>query len=169
MHMWKVWVKHGPLSRNTGLSKLLRIGITFARSSPSTPPSMFCFCLLFLFVVFVCCFCLFVFVCLCLFVVFVCLFCVCFVFLYFLIFLIQFTYLNYNRWQYEHGTSTPSLIAPETYHLDAALLARPGNDEIQLDLFLDYQTNPKIYPSFHAYFKKHQPPTLLTWGKTPQI
>jgi pimeloyl-ACP methyl ester carboxylesterase len=76
-----------------------------------------------------------------------------------------FLTFNTTKWQYEHGTSTPSLIAPETYHLDAALLARPGNDEIQLDLFLDYQTNPKIYPSFHAYFKKHQPPTLLTWGK----
>jgi len=56
-------------------------------------------------------------------------------------------------------------VAPETYFLDAALLARPGNDEIQLDLFLDYQNNLKLYPTFQAYFKKHQPPTLLTWGK----
>ena len=54
------------------------------------------------------------------------------------------------QWQYTQGVTDTSLIAPESYALDAALLARPGNDEIQLDLFLDYRTNVALYPGFRS-------------------
>jgi len=57
------------------------------------------------------------------------------------------------------------LVAPEAYTIDSALLERPGNDEIQLDLFLDYQSNVALYPAFQAYFRTHRPPTLAVWGK----
>jgi pimeloyl-ACP methyl ester carboxylesterase len=70
-----------------------------------------------------------------------------------------------TKWQYVHGVADESRIAPESYALDAALLARPGNDEIQLDLFLDYASNVALYPKFQAYFREHQPPLLAVWGK----
>ena len=54
---------------------------------------------------------------------------------------------------------------PEGYTLDAALIAGPGNTDIQLDLFLDYATNVALYPAFQAYFRKHKPPFLAAWGK----
>ncbi|MFK3796952.1 alpha/beta fold hydrolase [Pseudomonas sp. NPDC088444] len=69
------------------------------------------------------------------------------------------------KWQYTHGVKDPDRVAPEAYTLDAALVARPGNDEIQLDLFKDYANNVKRYPEFQAYFHKHQPPLLAVWGK----
>jgi pimeloyl-ACP methyl ester carboxylesterase len=56
-------------------------------------------------------------------------------------------------------------VAPESYTLDSALLARPGNDEIQLDLFLDYASNVSLYPKFQDYFRRHQPPLLAVWGR----
>ena len=59
----------------------------------------------------------------------------------------------------------PNDIKPESYTLDAALLARPGNREIQLDLFLDYANNVKLYPSFQEYFRSAQPPLLAVWGQ----
>jgi pimeloyl-ACP methyl ester carboxylesterase len=70
-----------------------------------------------------------------------------------------------TRWQYTHGVQDESLVAPESYTLDSALLARPGNDEIQLDLFLDYASNVALYPKFHEYFRTHRPPLLAVWGK----
>ena len=70
-----------------------------------------------------------------------------------------------TRWQYTHGVADESLVAPESYTLDAALLARPGNAEIQLDLFLDYASNVALYPEFQAYFRKYQPLLLAVWGK----
>ncbi len=70
-----------------------------------------------------------------------------------------------TRWQYTHGVADPDTIAPESYTLDTALLDRPGNKEIQLDLFLDYATNVKLYPKFQEYFRKAQPPLLAIWGK----
>jgi len=73
--------------------------------------------------------------------------------------------LEGTRWQYTHGVSDPESIPPESYTLDAALLERPGNKEIQLDLFLDYATNVKLYPTFQEYFRKSQPPLLAIWGK----
>jgi pimeloyl-ACP methyl ester carboxylesterase len=70
-----------------------------------------------------------------------------------------------TKWQYTHGVADPSLIAPESYTLDSALLARPGNDEIQLDLFLDYASNVALYPKFQEYFRKQRSPLLAVWGQ----
>jgi pimeloyl-ACP methyl ester carboxylesterase len=70
-----------------------------------------------------------------------------------------------TKWQYTHGVADASQIAPESYTLDAALLARPGNDEIQLDLFLDYASNVALYPKFQDYFRTSKPPLLAVWGK----
>ena len=69
-----------------------------------------------------------------------------------------------SKWQYTQGTDE-SRIAPESYALDSALLARPGNEDIQLDLFLDYGNNVKLYPRIQEYFREHRPPTLAIWGK----
>ena len=69
------------------------------------------------------------------------------------------------RSQYTDGVPNPDRISPEGYTLDAAMIARPGNMEIQLDLFLDYANNVKRYPVFHEYFRKSQPPLLAIWGK----
>ena len=70
-----------------------------------------------------------------------------------------------TKWQYVHGVKDESQVAPESYTLDSALLARPGNDEIQLDLFLDYASNVALYPSFQEYFRSKRPPLLAVWGK----
>jgi pimeloyl-ACP methyl ester carboxylesterase len=67
--------------------------------------------------------------------------------------------------QYVHGVQDESQVAPESYELDSALLARPGNDEIQLDLFLDYASNVALYPEFQEYFRIKQPSLLAVWGK----
>jgi pimeloyl-ACP methyl ester carboxylesterase len=67
--------------------------------------------------------------------------------------------------QYTDGVPHPERIAPESYTLDAALLERPGVAEIQLDLFLDYASNVKLYPKFQAYFRDYKPPFLAIWGK----
>jgi len=69
------------------------------------------------------------------------------------------------KWQYTHGVQDASLVAREAYELDSALLARRGNDEIQLDLFLDYASNVALYPKFQEYFRAKQPPVLAVWGK----
>ena len=66
--------------------------------------------------------------------------------------------------QYLYGVSNATLVAPEAYELDSALLRRPGNDEIQLDLFLDYASNVALYPKFQEYFRSKRPPTLAVWG-----
>ncbi|MFF8029880.1 alpha/beta fold hydrolase [Streptomyces sp. NPDC007896] len=70
-----------------------------------------------------------------------------------------------TRWQYTHGTADPTAVSPDGMTLDDAYLARPGADEIQLDLFGDYHTNVALYPAFQEYFRKHQPPFLATWGR----
>ena len=67
--------------------------------------------------------------------------------------------------QYIHGVQDETLVAPEAYSLDSALLARPGNDEIQLDLFLDYANNVALYPKFQDFFRAKRPPLLAVWGK----
>ena len=67
--------------------------------------------------------------------------------------------------QYLYGVQDETLVAPEAYQLDSALLARPGNDEIQLDLFLDYASNVALYPKFQEYFRTKRPPLLAVWGK----
>ena len=73
--------------------------------------------------------------------------------------------LEGTRWQYTHGVANPESVAPESYTLDTALMERPGNKEIQLDLFLDYASNVKLYPKFQEYFRKSKPPLLAIWGK----
>jgi len=70
-----------------------------------------------------------------------------------------------TKWQYLHGVADESLVAPEAYVLDSALLARPGNDEIQLNLFLDYANNVALYSKFQEYFRTKRPPLLAVWGK----
>jgi pimeloyl-ACP methyl ester carboxylesterase len=73
--------------------------------------------------------------------------------------------LEGTRWQYTHGVADPEAVAPEGYTLDVALMERPGNKEIQLDLFLDYASNVKLYPKFQEYFRTAKPPFLAIWGK----
>ena len=70
-----------------------------------------------------------------------------------------------TKFQYLHGVAKEARVAPESYTLDSALLARPGNDDIQLDLFLDYASNVALYPQFQAYFRAKQPPLLAAWGR----
>ncbi len=67
--------------------------------------------------------------------------------------------------EYGVGIAKPERIDPAGYTLDGALLMRPGNVDIQLDLFLDYANNVKLYPEFHKYFRQHQPPLLAIWGE----
>jgi pimeloyl-ACP methyl ester carboxylesterase len=74
-----------------------------------------------------------------------------------------------TRWQYENGVSDPTLLDPTTWTLDQLGLDRPGNEDIQMDLFYDYRTNVPLYPEFQAFFRDHQPPTLITWGKNDFI
>ncbi len=69
------------------------------------------------------------------------------------------------RTQYVHGVPNPAAIAPEGYTLDAAMIARPGNMDIQLDLLLDYANNVRLYPAFQQYFRQAKPPLLAIWGK----
>lgn len=68
-------------------------------------------------------------------------------------------------WQYTHGVTDPSSVSPDGYTLDNHYLARPGADEIQLDLFLDYTSNVELYPAFQEYFRTHRPPLLAIWGR----
>jgi len=69
------------------------------------------------------------------------------------------------RYQYLEGVPQPERVAPEGYTLDEALIQRPGNIDIQLDLFLDYANNVKLYPAFQEYFRRSKPPLLAIWGK----
>ena len=68
-------------------------------------------------------------------------------------------------WQYTHGVPDPSAVSPDGYSLDSFYLARQGADELQLDLFGDYQSNVALYPTFQTYLRTHQPPLLAVWGK----
>jgi pimeloyl-ACP methyl ester carboxylesterase len=74
-----------------------------------------------------------------------------------------------TRWQYENGVSDRTRLDPTTWTLDQVGLDRPGNREIQMDLFYDYRTNVPLYPQFQAFFRKYQPPTLIVWGKNDLI
>jgi pimeloyl-ACP methyl ester carboxylesterase len=70
-----------------------------------------------------------------------------------------------TQWQYTHGVSDSTRVSPDGYSLDNFYLARPGADEVQLDLFGDYKSNVALYPTFQKYFKTHKPPLLAVWGK----
>ena len=70
-----------------------------------------------------------------------------------------------TRWQYTHGVADATTVSPDGYSLDNHYLARPGADEMQLDLFGDYKSNVALYPAFQDYFRTHRPPFLAVWGK----
>ena len=70
-----------------------------------------------------------------------------------------------TRWQYTHGVPDATTVSPDGHSLDNFYLARPGADEIQLDLFGDYKSNVALYPTFQDYFRTHKPPLLAVWGK----
>ena len=67
-------------------------------------------------------------------------------------------------WQYTHGVTDLTRVSPDGYGLDNYYLARPGADEVQLDLMLDYASNIELYPAFHEYFRTSRPPLLAVWG-----
>jgi pimeloyl-ACP methyl ester carboxylesterase len=70
-----------------------------------------------------------------------------------------------TRWQYTHGVPDVTLVSPDGQNLDNFYLARPGSDEVQLDLIGDYKSNVALYPAFQNYFRTHKPPFLAVWGK----
>lgn len=77
--------------------------------------------------------------------------------------------IDATRWQYHEGVRDTTTISPDTWTSDQAGMDRPGNKEIQLDLFLDYGSNPPLYPTWQKYFREHQPPMLIVWGKNDKI
>jgi len=74
-----------------------------------------------------------------------------------------------TKWQYTHGVRDVETIAPDNWFNDQFLLDRPGNKDIQIELFSSYGTNPPLYPEWQAYFRQHQSPTLIVWGKNDYI
>lgn len=80
-----------------------------------------------------------------------------------------FLTLDATKWQFTHGTKDPERISPDNFWHVQYLLDRPGNQEVQLELFLDYGTNLAEYPKWQSLFRKHQPPALLMWGKNDHI
>ena len=79
------------------------------------------------------------------------------------------TTIKATHWQYTNGFKDVSLVSPDAWTVDQALLDRPGNAEIQLDLFYDYRTNVPLYPSWQKYFSERQPPMLIVWGANDEI
>ncbi len=74
-----------------------------------------------------------------------------------------------TKWQYTNGARNAEVISPDNWTVDQAKLDRPGNKAIQLELFYSYGSNPVLYPEWQKYFRTHQPPTLLVWGKGDYI
>jgi pimeloyl-ACP methyl ester carboxylesterase len=74
-----------------------------------------------------------------------------------------------TRWQYTHGVKNENTISPDNWIHDQSLLDRPGNNEIQLQLFYDYKSNPPLYPQWQDYFRKYQPSALVVWGRNDII
>ncbi len=81
----------------------------------------------------------------------------------------NFLTIEATKWQYTNGVRDPEAIAPDNWFHDQYLLDRPGNQEIQLELFYSYGTNPPLYPQWQEYFRQFQPPTLIVWGKGDYI
>jgi pimeloyl-ACP methyl ester carboxylesterase len=78
--------------------------------------------------------------------------------------------LDATKWQYTEGFRDPAThVSPDAWIIDQAYMDRPGNKDIQLELFYSYGTNPPHYPEWQAYFRKHQPPMLIVWGKNDKI
>ena len=83
--------------------------------------------------------------------------------------LANFITLDGVKWQYTHGVRNEAAISPDNWNVDIRHLALEGNPQIQLQLFYDYQNNVPHYPAWQAYFREHQPPTLIVWGKNDYI
>jgi pimeloyl-ACP methyl ester carboxylesterase len=81
----------------------------------------------------------------------------------------KFVTLEATKWQYLNGVRNPEAISPDNWNVDQPLLDRPRNAEIQLALLHSYGSNPPLYPEWQAYFRQHQPPTLIVWGKNDAI
>jgi pimeloyl-ACP methyl ester carboxylesterase len=81
----------------------------------------------------------------------------------------KFLTIEATKWQYTHGVRNENAISPDNWIHDQSLLDRPGNSEIQLQLFYDYRSNPPLYPQWQEYFRKYQPPTLVVWGRNDII
>jgi pimeloyl-ACP methyl ester carboxylesterase len=81
----------------------------------------------------------------------------------------QFLTLEATRWQYLTGVPDETVVNPESWHHDYALISRPGNDEVQLKLFLNYATNAAVYPRLHEYFRNSRVPLLAVWGHGDEI
>jgi pimeloyl-ACP methyl ester carboxylesterase len=81
----------------------------------------------------------------------------------------QFLTLEATRWQYLTGVADETLVDPESWYHDYALLSRPGNDEVQLTLLRDYATNSPLYPRLHEYFRTSRVPLLAVWGGGDEI
>ena len=81
----------------------------------------------------------------------------------------QFLTLDATRWQYLTGVADETLVNPESWHHDYALISRPGNDLVQLKLFRDYATNAPLYPRVHEYFRTSRVPLLAVWGRGDEI
>jgi pimeloyl-ACP methyl ester carboxylesterase len=77
--------------------------------------------------------------------------------------------LGATKWQYLNGARDSRTISPDNWHVTQRLLDRPGNAEIQLQLFYGYGSNPPLYASWQAYFRSHQPKTLIVWGAKDEI
>ncbi len=80
-----------------------------------------------------------------------------------------FLTIDATKWQYLTGVRNDEVISPDNWQVVQPLLDRPGNQEIQLDLFYDYRTNPELYPQWQAYFRQYQPPMLIAWGANDPI
>jgi pimeloyl-ACP methyl ester carboxylesterase len=81
----------------------------------------------------------------------------------------QFLTLDATRWQYVTGVPDETLVDPESWHHDYALISRPGNDLVQLKLLRDYATNAPLYPRLHEYFRANPVPLLAVWGRGDEI
>lgn len=80
-----------------------------------------------------------------------------------------FLTLDATKWQFTHGVGDVSTVNPDNFWHVQYLLDRPGNQEVQLEMFLDYGTNVTEYPKWQALFREHQPPALIVWGKNDHI
>jgi pimeloyl-ACP methyl ester carboxylesterase len=83
--------------------------------------------------------------------------------------LMKFLTIEATKWQYTHGVRSENAISPDNWIVDQSLIERPGNKEIQLQLFYDYRSNLPLYPQWQEYFREYQPPTLVVWGKNDYI
>jgi pimeloyl-ACP methyl ester carboxylesterase len=77
--------------------------------------------------------------------------------------------LDAIKWQYLHGVPDPSVVSPDTWYHDHALVSRPGNDLVQMRLFGDYASNLPLYPKLHAYFRASAVPLMAVWGRNDEI